>query len=332
MAKKVVVLGGGTGTYAVLSGLKKYPLDITAIVTMADSGGSARKERDEFGMLPVSDVRKALLALSPEDGDGGFLRDLFNYRFSEGAGVEGTTFGNLFLVALSNVLDSQEKAIEEAARILQIKGRVLPVALEETNLVAEYDEGVTVVGEHQIDEPRHDGRLAIRRVYLLPQVQANPKAIEAIKEANAIIIGPGDLYTSLLPTLLVGGIAEAVRASKAPKFFILNLMSRYGQTHGFTASRHAFVLEEHLQTPFTHILVNTAELPLEVLQYYATSENSFPIENDLAEDRYVQVTGDFLSDRTFRPEPGDKLKRSLLRHDPEKLARALVEIMEGKES
>ncbi|MEX2053851.1 MAG: 2-phospho-L-lactate transferase CofD family protein, partial [Patescibacteria group bacterium] len=172
MAKKVVVLGGGTGTYAVLSGLKKYPLDITAVVTMADSGGSARKERDEFGMLPVSDVRKALLALAEENGDEGFLRELFNYRFSEGVGMEGTTFGNLFLVALSNVLGSQEAAIERAAKLLQTKGRVLPVTLEDTNLVAEYDEGVTVVGEHGIDEPQHDGRLAIRRVYLLPQVNA----------------------------------------------------------------------------------------------------------------------------------------------------------------
>jgi uncharacterized cofD-like protein len=331
VAKKVVVLGGGTGTYTVLSGLKKYPFDITAIVTMADSGGSARKERDEFGMLPVSDVRKALLALSPEDGDEGFLRDLFNYRFSEGVGVEGTTFGNLFLIALANTLGSQEKAIEEASRILQIKGRVLPVTLEETNLVAEYDEGITVVGEHEIDEPRHDGRLAIRRVYLLPQPQANPEAIKAIKEADAIVIGPGDLYTSLLPTLLVGGMAEAVRESGALKVFILNLMSKYGQTHGFTASRYLSALEEHLQTPFTHVLISTKELPLEVLQYYANSENSFPIENDLREDRYAIVTGDFLSDRTFRPDPGDKLKRSLLRHDPDKLAKALVGVFEREE-
>lgn len=326
-----MVLGGGTGTYAVLSGLKNYPLDITAIVTMADSGGSARKERDEFGMLPVSDVRKALLALAEEKkGDEGFLRELFNYRFSEGVGVEGTTFGNLFLVALSNVLGSQEKAIEEAARILQIKGRVLPVTLDDTNLVAEYDEGVTVVGEHGIDEPQHDGRLAIRRVYLLPQVQANPKALKVIKEADAIIIGPGDLYTSLLPTLLVGGVADAVRESRALKFYILNLMSKYGQTHGFTAARHIAVLEEHLQAPFTHVLINSAELPLDILQYYATSENSFPIENDLREDRYALIKGDFLSDRTFRPDPGDKLKRSLLRHDPNKLAQALMEVLEER--
>src|SRR3989304_3330774 len=157
MAKKVVVLGGGTGTFVVLSGLKKYPLDITGIVPLADSGGPAR------------------------EGRGGY-----------------------------------------------------------------------------------------RGLSLLPQVPANPKAIAAIKEADAIIIGAGHLYTSLLPTLLVGGVSEAVRDSKSSKFFILNLMSRYGQTHGFTASRHASVLEEHLQSPLTHILVNTAELPLEILQFYAT--------------------------------------------------------------
>lgn len=328
MAKKVVVLGGGTGTYAVLSGLKKYPLEITAVVTMADSGGSARKERDEFGMLPVSDVRKALLALAEENGEG-TLRDLFNYRFSEGVGVEGTTFGNFFLVALSNTLGSQEKAIEAAEKILRAKGRVLPVTLEETNLVAEYDEGVTVVGEHSIDEPQHDGRLAIRRIYLLPQPKANPKAIAAIKEADLIVIGPGDLYTSLLPTLLVKGIAEAVRKSKAHRIYILNLMSKFGQTNGFTASRHAAVLEEHLETNFSHILVNTAPLPNDVLQYYASSESSFPVENDLREGKYILIQDDFLSGRTFVPDPSDPLKRSILRHDSEKLAKALVSILEG---
>ena len=333
MAKKVVVLGGGTGTYAVLSGLKKYPVEITAIVTMADSGGSARKERDEFGMLPVSDVRKALLALSPEDGDEGFLRDLFNYRFSEGIGVEGTTFGNLFLVALSNVLGSQEKAIEEAARILQVKGRVLPVTLEETNLVAEYDEGVTVVGEHGIDEPQHDGRLGIRRVYLLPPPQANPKAVAAIKEADAVIIGPGDLYTSLLPTLLVKGIGEALGKSKARKIYVLNLMSRFGQTSGFPASRYLSELENYLNFVPDHVLVNKTPLPIDIIQYYASFESSYPVDDDLREEAGYRVRrGDFLSRQTFKPQDGDKLKRSLLRHDPEKLAKVLVEIMEGKES
>lgn len=328
MAKRVVVLGGGTGTYAVLSGLKKYPLAITAIVTMADSGGSARKERDEFGMLPVSDVRKALLALSSEDGDEGFMRNLFNYRFSEGVGVEGTTFGNLFLIALSNTLGSQEKAIEEAGRILQIKGQVLPVTLEETNLVAEYDEGVTVVGEHGIDEPRHDGRLAIRRVYLLPQPKANPKALEAIKEADLAIIGPGDLYTSLLPALLVEGIGEALKKSKAKKIYVLNLMSRFGQTTGFPASRYLSELATYLDFVPDSVLVNRAPLPIDLLRYYASFENSYPVEDDLRDDAgYRVVRGNFLARQTFKPQKGDKLKRSLLRHDPDKLAKALVGII-----
>ena len=335
MAKKVVVLGGGTGTYSVLSGLKKCPLEIIAIVTMADSGGSARKERDEFGMLPVSDVRKALLALAEEGEGEGALRELFNYRFVEGVGVEGTSFGNLFLVALSNILGSQEKAIEEVGRFLRIKGCVLPVTLEETNLVAEYDEGVVAVGEHAIDEPKHDRRLSIRKVYLLPEVEANPKALKAIKKADAIVIGPGDLFTSLLPTLLVTGISEAVRKSRAKKIFILNLINKFGQTNGFTASRYISELDRYLEIKFDCVLVNNAPLPKDVLRYYATSENSYPVEDDLpidkrGEDDLRVVRGDFLSSRRFKPLRGDKLKRSLLRHDSDKLAKALMEVLGGE--
>jgi len=330
MDRKVVVLGGGTGTYTVLSGLKNYPLEITAIVSMADSGGSARKERDEFGMLPVSDVRKALLALAQEDGKGGLLRDLFNYRFSKGVGVEGTTFGNLFLVALSSILGSQEKAIEEVARILGIKGQVLPVTLEETNVVAEYDEGVTVVGEHFIDEPCHDARLGVRRIYLLPVPSANPKALSEIEKADAVVIGPGDLYTSLLPTLLVRGIEKSLKRSRAKKIYVLNLMSRFGQTNGFPASRYLAELGEYLSFIPDYVLVNNASLPVDVLQHYASFESSYPVEDDLREGLgYRVVRGDFLSRQTFSPQKGDKLKRSLLRHDSDKLAKVLTKVMGG---
>jgi len=327
MAKRVVIIGGGTGTYTVLTGLKKYPLEITAIVSMADSGGSAKKERDEWGLLPISDIRKALLALSEEEGKEGLLRELLNYRFTQGVGVEGTTFGNLFLVALSNILGSQEKAIEELGKILKIKGRVLPVTLEQTNLVAEYEEGVTVVGEHAIDEPSHDGRLNIRRAYLLPEPAAYPPAIAAIKSANLIVIGPGDLYTSLLPPLIVKGIAEALKKTKVAKLYILNLMNRYGQTYGFTASRYLAVLREYLDFEFDYILVNTTSLPSEVLRRYALAEKSFPVMDDLQEGKGI-IRRDFLSRRIFEQEAGDKLKRSLLRHDPAKLAKAIVELLE----
>ena len=301
--KKVVVLGGGTGTYAVLAGLKKYPLDITAIVSMADSGGSAQKERDEWGLLPVSDVRKALIALAPDEGREGMreelLRDLFNYRFSEGVGMEGTTFGNLFLVALSNVLNSQDQAIEEVSRLSRIKGRVLPVTLEETNLVAEYEEGVVAVGEHAVDEPKHDRRLAIRNV-----------------------------YTSLLPALLVEGIAEAIKKSKAEVIFVQNLMSKFGQTNGFSASRYLSEIGNYSDLSFNHVLVNTASLPEEILRYYATSENSYPIEDDLGEGQGFRVLrDDFLSRHKFVPQKGDKLNRSVLRHDPKRLAKSLMRVI-----
>lgn len=327
MAKKVVVIGGGTGTYTVLSGLKKYPLEITAVVSMADSGGSAKKERDEWGLLPVSDVRKALLALSEGGSQEGLLRELLNYRFSEGTGVEGTTFGNLFLVALSNILGSQEKAIEELGRILKIKGRVLPVTLDQTNLVAEYDEGVTVVGEHEIDEPTHDGRLNIRRVYLLPEPTAYSPAVKAIKAADLIIIGPGDLFTSLLPPLIVNDIPKALKKAKAKKLYILNLMNRYGQTYGFTASQFLSVLEEYLDgLGFDYVLVNNAPLPEDILRYYALEEKGYPVEDDLRSEPWV-VRGDFLSRQVVKPQPGDKLKRSLLRHDPEKVGKAIMRVI-----
>jgi len=333
---RVVVLGGGTGTYSVLSGLKRCPLDITAIVSMADSGGSARKERDEWGMLPVSDVRKALLALSGEEGRDVLLRELLSYRFDKGVGVEGTTFGNLFLVALSDILGSQEEAIKELGRILKIRGRVLPVTLEQTNLVAEYDEGLTVVGEHEIDEPKHDGRLAIRRVYLLPSVKAYPPALKAIREADLVVVGPGDLFTSIIPVLIVGGVSEALKRSKAEKAFVLNLMNRYGQTYGFTASNFLSTLGEYLGgATFDYVLVNNAPLPGDVLRHYAIKEQSYPVEDDLPARQaslgdgggVKVIRGDFLSRQVVKPQPGDKLRRSLLRHDPERLARAIMRIV-----
>jgi len=327
MAKEIVVIGGGTGTYVVLSGLKRYPLGITAVVSMADSGGSAKKERDEWGLLPVSDVRKALLALSGEGGQESLFRKLLGYRFSAGVGVEGTTFGNLFLVALSNILGSQERAIEELGKILKIKGRVLPVTLDQTNLVAEYDEGVTVVGEDRIDEPTHDGRLNIRRVYLLPEPKAYSPAVKAIKAADLIVVGPGDLFTSLLPPLIVKDVSEVLKRSEAKKLYILNLMNRYGQTYGFTASRFLSVLEDYLGgVKFDHVLINSAPLPEEILRHYALTEKSFPVEDDLRNESWA-IRGDFLSRKTFNPQPGDKLRRSLLRHDPKTLARAIVALL-----
>lgn len=323
--KRIVVIGGGTGTYTALLGLKKYTPNLTAIVSMSDSGGSARKERDEFGMLPVSDVRKALVALADENDGGGLLRELFNYRFSEGVGISGSTFGNLFLVALSNVLGSQEEAIKKASTILKIRGRVLPVTLQNTHLVATYEDGKTLVGEHEIDEKGNPGKRVVE-LSLLPQARALPAALRAIREADAIIVGPGDIYTSLLPPLLVRGVAEAIRRSKVKKIFVVNLMSKYDQTYRFTALDHLKEIEKYLGgKTFDYVVINSKPIPKKMLARY-TRAKDHPVKDDLRNGSYKVIRGSLLSTVIPKKQKGDTLPRSFIRHDPERLARAIMKI------
>ena len=229
MAKKrpkIIVLGGGTGSFTVLSGLRDYPVDLTAIISMADSGGSNRVLRDEFGILPTSDIRQCLVALADSNGDQQVLRDLFNYRFHQGRGIAGMTFGNLFMAALADIQGSQLKAIEETCRILNIKGQILPVTSDDVQLVARYENGHQVVGEHAIDEPKHDGKLKIIELETIPQAKAYPKAVQAIKEADLVIIGPGDLYTSVACNLIIKGIARALKQAGNRIISILGARSK----------------------------------------------------------------------------------------------------------
>lgn len=334
-AHNVVVIGGGTGSYVTLVGLKHYAkkLNLTAIVTVADSGGSAKRERDEFGYLPVSDVRKALLALAKESGERrlDILRKLFTYRFDRGgSGLEGGTFGNLFLVVLSEILGSESAAIKEAERILETQGRVFPVALETSNLVVEYANGQVIVGEHCLDEILRlpvDGTQRIKRLYLLPPIAANPEALEAIENADVIIFPPGDLFASILVNLVVKGIAEAVRESSAKLIYIVNLMSKYGQTYGLSAAQHVDELEKYLGKRLDKIVLHRGSFPSEILQKYA-AEKDYPVRDDLKNDPRV-VRADLLADELVQQETGDKIKRSYVRHHPVKLARLLVEIIQS---
>lgn len=323
---KIVVVGGGTGTYTVLKGLKRYTSNITAVVSMADSGGSAKKERDEFGLLPVSDVRKSLIALAGEDDKGSnLIRGLLGFRFYEGVGISGMTFGNLFLVALSRILGSQVRAIEEAGKILKVKGRVLPVTEGRTNLVAEYEDSSTVVGEDEIDNPKHDGKLRIKRLYLLPEVEAYSESLQEILKADLLVFGPGDLYTTLLANFVVKGVVEAVRRSRAKKVYIVNLMTKCGQTYGFSALDHVREVLRYLEcSRLDAVIMNTTPLPQEILSRYK-EENDFPVVDDLPASRWV-VRGDFLARKRTRRQKGDTLKRSLIRHDSEKLARAIISL------
>ncbi len=316
--KNIVVVGGGTGVFTVLSSLKNYPHSLTAIVSMADDGGSSGVLREEFGILPPGDIRRALVALSrhPEK----FLANLFNYRFEKGDGLEGHNFGNLLITALERITGDFEEAIEEAGRILDVQGRVIPVTLTNTRLFAELEDGTIIRGETNIDVPKHNAELKIKRVFLEPEASANPRALDAIREANLIVIGPGDLYTSIVPNLLVKDIARAIAGSSAKRIYVCNLMTKYGETNRFRAVDFLHEVERHfgMRDPIvTHIVVNSAEPSRELLDHYFTKERA----------EFVKFHED-----DFSRHPAEVIARPLLRegnfirHDPEKLAKALLEI------
>lgn len=322
--QNVVCIGGGTGTFVVLNGLKSYPVNLNAIVTMSDSGGSNRRIRDEFGLLPTSDIRQCLIALSAEKGRTGIIRQLFMYRFEKGEGIRGMTFGNLFMAALSDILGSQEEAIQATSRVLRINGSVTPVTFTNTNLYATYENGKTVTEEHFIDEPTHNGELQITDIYLKPKAKPNPQALQAIKDADLIILGPGDLYTSLLPNLLVEGVAKAITKSKAKKVYVMNLMTKYGQTYGYKASDHIRILEKYIGQTLDAILVNNEKFTKTMLKKYEKMKE-YPVVDDLSKKRYYTVVrAPLVGSQKIEKSDADALVRSLIRHDSAKLARKLI--------
>lgn len=331
-AKKVVTIGGGTGTFTVLSGLKKYPqdiIDITAIVTMADSGGSTGRLRDEFGYLPVGDVRMALAALAGTD-DKGILRELFLYRFNKGEGLSGHNFGNLFLVALTDILGSEEKAIQYASQVLRVFGRVLPVTDTKTELVAEYEDGEVVYSEANIDEPSlsFDGTKRIKEIRLEPLVRATESVKEAIIGADLIILGPGDLYTSILPNILVDSVVKSLANTKAQIVYVVNLMTKWGQTFGFTAQDHVDEIAKYTHRIPNYILINNIPLSDNILSLYA-KKREFPVEdNAVGTEKCEIVRGDLLASKMIKKTSGDTISRSLIRHDSDKLAEAIINLLE----
>ncbi len=305
--KKIVVIGGGTGVFTALTGLKKYFKNLTAIVTMADDGGSAGILREEFGILPPGDIRRALIALSATNNKT--LSELFGYRFSKGRGLSGHSFGNLMITALERITGNFEQAIEEAGKILSIQGRVLPVTLQKVSLIARLDNGKIIEGETNIDAPKHDGRLGIQKVWLKPKAAINPAARRAILEADAVIIGPGDLYTSIIPNLLVKGVREAIKKTKAKKLYFVNLMTKFGETAGFRASDFVRSLEQYLgKDVLDYAVVNkTRPNPMRFRAYIR--EGAEFVEPDL---EYSQKTTLIKTDLIRA--------RGFLRHDPDKIA------------
>lgn len=324
--KKITVIGGGTGTYTVLSGLKKYDVELAAIISMMDSGGSNRVIRDEFGLLPTSDIRQCIVALATEKSHKD-LRKLFTYRYENGVGISGMTFGNLFMAALTDIYNSQKKAIKKTCEMLQVKGEILPVTYDDVHLIARYDNGKQVLGEHYIDEPGEAlGKQKIVELEVIPKAKANKDAIDAIMSSDLVILGPGDLFTSIICNLVIDGIPEAIRKTKSKVLYIANLMTRFGQTTDFTASDHLRALEKYLgKGSVDFCLINkNGTIPKSVLNRYK-EESAYPVEDDLQKERDIQVVrAKVISSEVYQKPKSDKLQRSLIRHDPDKLAREIM--------
>lgn len=316
--KKIVVIGGGTGNFAVLDGLKSYSVDISAIVSMADDGGSTGILRDELGVLPPGDVRQCLVALS---NSSRLMRSLMNYRFEQG-GLGGHSFGNLLLSALEKVTGSFEKAVEEVGKILFIKGKVIPVTTHQVRLKMLLNNRKLLEGEREVYLSQEIDQ-GYKSIYLEPYPKANPRAIDEIINADLIVVGPGGLHTSLIPNLLVDGVSEALRRSQAKKVFIVNLMNRKGQTTGFKVSHYVHEVVRFIDADiFDFILVNSQKPPQELIEVYA--EEGELVEIDLKEERVISAP--FLGELR-RGAKKDLLKRSLIRHDSKKLAQELMKIV-----
>ncbi len=318
--KKVTVIGGGTGTFVVLSGLKNYSLDLSVVVSMMDSGGSTGRLRDQLGILPPGDLRQCLVALS----DAPILwRKLFLYRFEKGD-LEGHNFGNIFLAALEKVSSSYDEAIETASYVLKTKGKVIPVTLNKLHLVAEYENSIKITGEGLIDE-NHSEKSRIKKAYLEPQGKANPKATKSIEKSEYIVIGPGDLYTSIIPVLLVDDVGEVIKKSKAKIIYIMNLMTKSGQTTNYKASDHVRDLVKYLGREPDYILINNGVISEEILSSYKLY-NEVKVVNDLNKSGYQIIEKDLVDVKKIERNSSDILYRSILRHDSDKVAKILVGI------
>lgn len=332
--EKVVTIGGGTGSFTLLSGLRKYPLNISAIVSMADDGGSTGILRDELGVLPPGDVRQCLVALSDSSEN---LRQLINYRFEEG-GLKGHSFGNLFLSALEKLNGSFSAGVEEAAKILDIKGDVIPVTDQNTKLFMKLKNGKILRGEEQINHNFQIEKIGIKENYLYPKAKADPKAIRKILEADFIVIGPGNHYCSIVPNLLVKGISEAIVKSKAEVVYVCNLVNKKGHTEKFTLDDYVDSINKYIgKERINRVIFNVKKPTVQLIKKYKNRKELLIKFNKPARKKrsYRVIEADILSEKKVAHNKSDKLagQRSFIRHDSGKLAKILMTPMKkpGKE-
>lgn len=322
--KKYVVIGGGTGSFTLLSGLKKYTSNITALVSMVDDGGSTGQLRDEYGVLPPGDVRQCLVALSNSSQE---MRELFNFRFGEGS-LEGHSFGNIFLAAVEKMTNNFADATRLAAEVLNISGQVVPITLDNTQLVLQNGKS-EVVGEQHVDNAvmhRHTKP----KLTLRPSATINPEAKIAIEQADVIILAPGSLYSSLIASLIVDGVAEALQQTNARIIQVVNLVTKPGQTDGWTVADFAREYGRFIgENTVDYVLYNTRKPTDSMLRKYA-KDGEFPVavDNSFAELPWKFIGCDMLSIYDSKISKNDTLaaERTLIRHNPDALARAILSL------
>ncbi|MCG7313444.1 hypothetical protein CHN50_08560 [Priestia aryabhattai] len=310
---KVVVIGGGTGLPVLLRGLKEYPLDITAIVTVADDGGSSGRLRDELEIPAPGDIRNVLAALSDVEP---LVEELFQHRFETGNELIGHSLGNLLLAAMTSITGDFVHAIREMSKVLNVRGKVLPSANRSVVLHAEMEDGVIVTGESKI--PEYGKR--IKRVFLSPEdIKPSAEALKAIRKADLIILGPGSLYTSILPNLLVPDIRDELCTTKARKVYVCNVMTQQGETLGFKASDHVKALYDHMPCAFLDaIIVNNAPIPAPLKKRYEV-EQAQPVEYD--REVLTELGLEVLEEQIIQYDG------SVIRHDTKKVARLIFNML-----
>lgn len=308
----IVCIGGGTGLSVILRGLKKQPVDITAIVTVADDGGSSGRLRNDLQMPPPGDIRNVLIALADTEP---LLESVLQYRFENGEGLAGHTLGNLMIAAMKEITGDFTQAIKEMSRVLAVRGRVLPASEQDVVLLAEMSDGTIVKGESQI--PKTGKR--IRRVFLNPpEPKPLDEAIRAIEEADGIIVGPGSLYTSILPNLLVKDMSESIRTSRACKVYVCNVMTQPGETDHFTASDHIRAIYDHVgERLFEVAIINNEVPPMSIQKQYAVKNQRMVIPDI---ERIHKLGCQVIADNLL-------LYQSVLRHDADRISRHILRLI-----
>lgn len=308
----VTVVGGGHGLSVLLRGIKSATSNVTAVVTVADDGGSSGRLREELGIIPPGDLRNCLVALADTEP---LMEKLFQYRFRGESELAGHSFGNLFIAAMNEVTGDVEKALRESSKVLAVKGQVLPASKDHVRLDAIMEDGTIVEGESNIPEVHKK----IHRVRLFPEhVQPVQSALDALTSADAIILGPGSLYTSIMPNLLVDGVAEALRKSKAVKIYICNVMTQPGETDGYTASMHAKAILDHGgKGVIDYMLVNSTPISSDMQAFYA-KKGAYPVEVD--EDAINALGVGFVKADIIN-------ETDVIRHDPDKLSRSVMQMV-----